>query len=608
MFSEHANKYLKQGFSVFPALSNKKPAILTWTPYQTQMPTPEEIDRWSKDLNDPNIAIACGKISDLTVVDADSPAAIKEIEALLPEQCKVPIVHTPRGGRHYYFKYCPDLKSRKAARPKIDIKSKGGYVLAPPSKTENGTYSWNRDLNLGTVIERPTVPEALLTLLKAATISPVLSSPDTPILAQGTRDQDLFHAALQLFKDGRRRDEVERIVVNMAKVCTPPFSEREAGAKVESAWRRIQSRSATLAGSPGEDEDAILAERDPCAVKARSIPWLWPGVIPTHMATAITGDAGQGKSLVAVDMTARVSRRKAFPVYDKTAPPVQGHVFYVTSEGVPEMILVPRLIAAGADLSKITIIEGIYQKNGDFSMFDVTQHLPKLKKRAKDFPDLRMTIIDPIASFLPERISPNQQNQVRQAMDKISRFAYETGTAALTIMHFAKASGIKAIHKTSGSVQFEASVKMSWSVIRKEGDPRNVRLLVPQKSNITGGYKSIAFAIREVTFPAPGNPHDIITTAAIEYGELVDEDPETLISPPEENDNYTAKACRFLSQKLKDGTTLYAVPLIDEAESNGIPKWALYKAKDRLGVAHDKESQFQGHTFWFMPKEKTPCP
>jgi len=348
-----------------------------------------------------------------------------------------------------------------------------------------------------------------------------------------------------------------------------------------------------------------LAERISADVKVRAVPWVFPDVLPAYMNTAITGDAGQGKTLVAVDMTARVSRGSPFPVYDRAGPAIKGHVFYITSEGVPEMILVPRLMAAGADLDKITIIEGVYLKSKEFSMFDITQHLPQLEQRARDFPDLKMMVFDPIASFLPERINPNQQNAVRQAMDKISGLAYKLGIAAPTIMHFSKAPGVKAIHRTSGSVQFEASVKMSWSVIRREGDPRNVRLLVPQKSNITGGYKSLEFTICPIEFPAPDNSKEIIRTAKIEYGALVDEDPESLISPPQETDNHVVRASEFLTRKLREGTTLYAVPLIDEAERAGVPKWALYKAKDKLGVEHDKEGHFQGRTFWFKRKPDT---
>jgi putative DNA primase/helicase len=354
----------------------------------------------------------------------------------------------------------------------------------------------------------------------------------------------------------------------------------------------------------GHAPSITLAERGAQTVRVRRINYLWQGVIPTHMSTALTGDPAEGKSLVAIDITARVTSGTPFPAYDEDAPATRGHVFYVTSEGVPEMILVPRLIAAGADLTKVTIIEGVRLKSDEFSMFDVTTHLPKIASRAKDFPELKLIVIDPIASFIPERINTNQMSSVRQMMDRISDLAYQLGIAAVTVMHFSKTVGVKAGQRTAGSGQFGAAVKMSWSVVRREGDPRNVRLLVPQKTNITGASKSLSFSIHEVNFQSPNNPSEIITTAKIEYEKLVDEDPEILISPPAETDNNVASAIKFLRHKLAEGLTLYAKPLIDEAEENGIPKWALYKAKNRLGVEYDKEGQFQGRTFWYLPAEK----
>jgi len=350
-----------------------------------------------------------------------------------------------------------------------------------------------------------------------------------------------------------------------------------------------------------EDEGGLV-ERDASGVCVRPIPWLWHGVIPTHMSTALTGESGEGKSLVAVAITARITQGKPFPLYDKSLPAIRGQVFYVTSEGVPEMILVPRLIAAGADLSKVTIIEGVFLKKGHFSVLDITRDLPKLERRAADFEDLACVVIDPMASFLPERLNANQQNQVRQAMDQISNLAYKRGIAALTVMHFSKTIGASAKNRTSGSVQFMASVKMSWSVIHREGDPRNMRLLVPQKSNITGAHQSISFSIHPHNIANPADPKSPIETVRISFGELVDEDPEKLISPPID-DNYTAQAREFLTAKLRGQPERYVNELIEEAEKQGIPSWALYKAKGKLGIQHDKEGTFQGRTFWYWPRE-----
>jgi len=113
MFQHTALKYIARNLSVFPATSAKKPAIPAWVSYQTRVPSAEEIEAWSRDLGDMNIAIACGRLSNLTVVDCDTPQAIQEVEGLLPEGMELPIVTTPRG-RHYYFRYCPNSTAATA--------------------------------------------------------------------------------------------------------------------------------------------------------------------------------------------------------------------------------------------------------------------------------------------------------------------------------------------------------------------------------------------------------------------------------------------------------------------------------------------------------------
>jgi len=46
---------------------------------------------------------------------------------------------------------------------------------------------------------------------------------------------------------------------------------------------------------------------------AQSVEWLWPDKIPIGKVTLLIGDPGTGKSLVALDIAARVSRGSAWP-------------------------------------------------------------------------------------------------------------------------------------------------------------------------------------------------------------------------------------------------------------------------------------------------------
>ncbi len=127
--------------------------------------------------------------------------------------------------------------------------------------------------------------------------------------------------------------------------------------------------------------------RPACRLAAEAMPtpveWLWPGRIPFGKLTLVVGDPGVGKSLLMADIAARLSRGLAFPdsptpvapaarapsatAANPGAPPVPeppnrphlGRVIIASSDDELDDTIVHRLAAAGADLSLITVLEGV---------------------------------------------------------------------------------------------------------------------------------------------------------------------------------------------------------------------------------------------------------
>lgn len=605
MFIKHANKYLKQGFSVFPALSNKKPAIPTWTPYQTRMPMPEEIDGWSKDLNDPNIAIVCGKISDLTVVDADSCVAIKEIEALLPDQCKVPIVHTPRGGLHYYFKYCPNLKSRNAARPKIDIKSKGGYVLAPPSRTERGFYKWHESLNLNTT-ERPAVPPELLAYLidVSARSGTPSASPEQPILVQGTRDQDLYHLALQFLKDKRPLEEIRTNLLNVAAICKPPQSEKEALAKIDSAFRTYMKSG----GKRGYHEDADLIDEDQTTTldcrpvssfKCRLIEYLMQDRIPYGMVTLLVGAGGTGKSTLLTEIASRVSKGELLPGSNKVL--ADGSTIYITTENQPEEVLKPRVLACGGDTNKIHYVRNALaptiDKPGQPHVFDIAKHLPALKKMVAKIGNVRLVVIDPVISHISEKIDPNSSTHVRHVMDALSAVAEELKIAIIVVAHMAKGIAQQAMYKVAGSHQWVAAARVVQAVSLAKED-HELRLLSPMKANVFITSFTLGFKIITTTIQTEDLPGVDLRTARVEFEEReLDIDVEDHFAPENQKTSQTSQAMLILRQELHNGPKPEQA-VHDAVTAKGINRGSYHDARRHLKIHTEKTGKVSGWALW----------
>lgn len=148
--------YCKMGLSVIPIKGpyatdydeSKKP-LLDWKEYQSTRPTEQIITQWFKKWPKANIALLTGPQTNLLDLDIDKDKG--GFESLKGKHLpKSWISRTPSGGLHYYFKWPKELESVTTTRSKlyegVDIRGKGGYVVAPPSPGFNGSqYSWEEE-------------------------------------------------------------------------------------------------------------------------------------------------------------------------------------------------------------------------------------------------------------------------------------------------------------------------------------------------------------------------------------------------------------------------------------------------------------------------------
>lgn len=143
---EIALKYLKKGWSIIPIQKGSKiPAIQTWTQYQKTLPTEDEVKNWWTIWKDANIALICGEISGVIVVDIDIKDGEPDKKGL-----ELPVTlsqKTGSGGSHLIYKWRKGLVGAKVGiRKGIDIRSDNSYIVLPPSIHPNGnSYQWSID-------------------------------------------------------------------------------------------------------------------------------------------------------------------------------------------------------------------------------------------------------------------------------------------------------------------------------------------------------------------------------------------------------------------------------------------------------------------------------
>ena len=137
------------GFNCFPLRhQSKEPAVASWKAYQT-----EKYEDGFKEGQ--NIAIICGVISKLIVIDLDHRDLANIVFTKWNELLHHTLVVQTSRGYHIYCrprdrKYPPNAKFMDNKGRGIDIKSEGGYVVAPPSiHPDGGKYkviSYSKDV------------------------------------------------------------------------------------------------------------------------------------------------------------------------------------------------------------------------------------------------------------------------------------------------------------------------------------------------------------------------------------------------------------------------------------------------------------------------------
>jgi hypothetical protein len=109
-------------------------------------------------------------------------------------------------------------------------------------------------------------------------------------------------------------------------------------------------------GTPGRRLRVTRAD----TVQPRRVRWLWDHRVVLGGLTLLGGREGLGKSTIAVDLAAQVSRGDLVGEHHG-APRT---VIYVHSEDARDYTIVPRLIAAGADLTRVIFLDAVTEDEG----------------------------------------------------------------------------------------------------------------------------------------------------------------------------------------------------------------------------------------------------
>ncbi len=489
-------------------------------------------DWWSNGHAGCGVGVATGAGSDVFVLDVDDNGREKRggdsLDDLVREHGELPetpLVLTPGGGLHYYWRW-PGFALRETLGPWLDIRAEGRQVLAPPSIHPNGKpYIWEH-------LHRPSVlwppAEAPAWMLEALRLVPAEASEALdPLFALA-----LSSAGFALYRTdaagnehwtrpGKNPREGASLTVYPDGHATcystnVPELRPQTPYTAQDLAEALAYRAPDLSGAaeategpkpPASPRFALVASS---TIRPRRQRWLWRHRVPLGGATLLVGQEGLGKSGVACDLSAKVTRGEVEDS-DLLGP---ASVVYATAEDSEASTLVPRLMAAGADLTRV-FFPRIDGTEGGLAL---PRDLPALVG-AMEAADARLLILDPFTVHIgDDKTDSHKERDVRLALAPLAVAMDELGAASIGIMHWNKGVTLVALDRVLGSRAFTAAAR---AVLGIGVDPADAtkRLLLAVKSNLgPQAPAGIAFTVEGRLIPDPegGLP---IETSGIAWAE-----------------------------------------------------------------------------------------
>ena len=342
--------------------------------------------------------------------------------------------------------------------------------------------------------------------------------------------------------------------------------------------------------------DATRAATAPVLVKLadvspKPIRWLWPGRVALGKLTLLAGDPGLGKSVVTLDIAARVTRAAVWPDDPDSAAPMGAVVLLSAEDDIADTIR-PRLDAAGADVSRIAALTAVRgrDEDGDYTRpVDLSRDLHHVEAAIDRAADCRLVVIDPVTAYLG-RTDSHKNAEIRGLLTPLGELAGRRGVAVLAVTHLRKSGG-PAVYRSMGSLGFAAAARAVWAVAKDKEDPAR-RLLLPVKNNLGRDVLGLAYKVEphaENDAPAIAwepDPVDISADDALATDRTEDERDD---------------AEEWLREALADGE-MPAADVLNQGRSNAYSEKAIRKAFKAIGAERRREGFGRGGTwYWSLP-------
>ena len=485
---------VRKGFHVFPTRAGAKapPLVRDW-PSVASSDEAQTRELWSTVGEEANPAVHC---SGLLVVDVDvakgGPESLKILDIMTDGLPATLTARTPSGGLHLYYRLPdghPGVSNSVSALGKgLDVRSTGGYVLAPGAATPTGAYTWENDLDVAPapqwLVDRCGLGAARVpadrsndalepdqSLARAKAMSLLAS---TPVPQEGERNLALYKFVCRV-RELYGLDAESATDIGMAFADRCGLGEEESRATIASAIRGAKN----AAGSKGVLSDDFPVIERPVDVPERprkgpksldevaegngTALYLIKGLLSLRSYTVMYGPPGGGKTFVALDIAHHVAAGEEW--FGRRVR--QGAVLYLAYEGAGGLKNRAKALKAHYGESGLPMFidaaaYNLREQSGRAALGETIAQLPEKPK---------LIVIDTLAHALCGG-DENSAQDVSAFGSAVQALIESTGACVIVIHHPRKSGdggprGSSALH---GAIDSELEVKDGHITATKQRD------------------------------------------------------------------------------------------------------------------------------------------
>jgi hypothetical protein len=334
--------------------------------------------------------------------------------------------------------------------------------------------------------------------------------------------------------------------------------------------RRAATSESQRARNKPDDRQSRLITISAADQRPRNINFVWSngdgkqgGRLARGKHTSFAGEGGLGKSTLMVGITAIITTGGLWPC-DEGRSPI-GDVIALSAEDGVNDVLVPRLMAAGADMDRVHIVQGVAVADGKRRRFNLLDDLDKIERligelRQKGH-DVVLVWIDPVSSYMG-KVDSHNNTALRGVLDPISEMAERTEVAFASVTHFNKGAadkGFKAVHRVMGGGAFVHAPRVAFAVVQ-DPDDENRRLLLHLKNNLGPKPQGLAYVVTSRVVGADDRTGQDVWGSCISWAsDPVLQTADDVLGNDKDDPTITDDAVDFLRTVLADGPMLVAV-------------------------------------------------